>query len=148
VLGLFHGARPAHSVCNVFNMFKDKTRDRMIIDRRGPNSQEGRLVAGASSDIFPAYRLTELALRRGEGLRGSGTDRKDMYYQCRVSAERASTNLLGPSWAGAAVSEFGGAWAGLWERERRARERGRDRREGGDQLEQKCAAAEACAGGS
>lgn len=72
-------------------MYNDEARDRMIVDRRGPNGS-------ASSSLFPTYRLKELSLRRfKEGLRGSGTDRKDMYYQCAASRERAASNILGPS---------------------------------------------------
>ena len=109
-MGLLHlvrGPRPPHLVSRAFNCWKSEERDRLIIDRRGPNGAEGRIVGGPSSRIPAGSRLTELSLLRGsEALRISAADRQDMYYQCAVSDERAATNVLGSPCALAAFQDF------------------------------------------
>ena len=45
--------------------------------------------------------------RHADRLRGSAADRKDMYFQNRVTAERAATNILGPPVRASAVESAG-----------------------------------------
>lgn len=107
----------------------------MIVDRRVPNGAECRITGSASSSLFPAYRLKELSLRRfKEGLRGSGTDRKDMYYQCAVSRERAASNVLGPSWRRDQLSAFPEELRDFDAGELKARTRARSRLKRGDRF--------------
>ena len=67
------------------------------MDRRGPNGGEAKWPSGSTSRLPTGARLCELTAPRYRGVAlVSSTDRKDMYYQVKASAERASTNALGP----------------------------------------------------
>ena len=92
----FPGPREARELCRVFGSFKDATRDRMIGDRRGPNSLEGG-VLGVSKDLPSGASLTQLHCPRGRVLVGASTDRSDFYHQIAVTRSRAATNCIGPS---------------------------------------------------
>ena len=92
LLLLSRGSRHPVRTCAAFNVVKNAQRDRLIVDRRGPNGLEAKIVGGPSSQLFPAYRLCELLLGRGRLLRASGCDRKDMYFQCAATPQRAATN--------------------------------------------------------
>ena len=95
--GLVRGGRRLHLQLNPFGMHKDEVKDRLVLDCRGVNGAECRIAGGAASSIFPGYRFAELRVRRFvQGLRASGSDRKDMYYQCQVSSERAARYIVGP----------------------------------------------------
>lgn len=124
--------------CSVFNMKKVASRGRRIVDRRGPNGMESQILDGPSSSLFPAYRFGEIILQRHrEGLRASGTDRRDMYYQVAVTRERAATNAMGPAWRREHLAEFTTEFDDLDEEERATLHRRRSRLLGGDAFLQK-----------
>ena len=69
------------SLTRVFNNFKDIDNDRQIGDRRGMNSQEGK-VLGPSRNLPAGSDLVDLALHpRTECLKIYATDRRDFYHQ-------------------------------------------------------------------
>ena len=70
LLFLSRGRRRPVRICNAFNVVKSDTHDRLIVDRRGPNGIEAKIAGGPSSDLMSAYRLGEVLLPRGRGLRG------------------------------------------------------------------------------
>ena len=51
LLRFVDGPVPEVEICQVFNMYKRPHRDRMIVDRRGVNGLEGRLVGFAASAV-------------------------------------------------------------------------------------------------
>ena len=80
----------------VFNNYKNTLADRQIGDRRGANSQEGR-VPGPSKSLPSATALLQLSVRRWEeALIGSITDRRDFYHQFHVTWEKSSLNAIYP----------------------------------------------------
>ena len=95
-LGLLRVVRdPRHprALTRVFGSYKDDRWDRMIGDRRGPNSMECRL-AGPSKElpwIVPHLPRAE----RSVSCQGQ-TDRSEYYHQIRVTPARAATNAVGP----------------------------------------------------
>ena len=76
----------------VFNAFKSEVADRQIGDRRIMNNKE-RHLGGPSSNLPTGQLLTNLVVSPGNGLRGSITDRRDSYHQCRVTVERGQSHL-------------------------------------------------------
>ena len=80
------------AVVKVFNAHKDLRWDRQIGDRRRVNYME-RHLGGPSSHLPGGPSLIHLHIPKGHGVRGSVTDRRDFYHQCRVSWERTETNL-------------------------------------------------------
>ena len=76
----------------VFNAFKSEVADRQIGDRRIMNNKE-RHLGGPSSNLPTGQLLTNLVVSPGNGLRGSITDRRDFYHQCRVTVERGQSHL-------------------------------------------------------
>ena len=96
LLRLQPGPFSFRELCRVFAAFKNPEHDRMIGDRRGPNSLEGR-VPGPSLLLPPGQMLVELTAKRGcQVVVGSSTDRSDFYHQILISRERARTNTIGP----------------------------------------------------
>ena len=85
---------PRH-LCRVFGAYKNPERDRMIGDRRGPNSLEGRVV-GPSRNLPPGHTITSIHVTPRSVLVGASTDRADFYHQIAVSDARASWNAVGP----------------------------------------------------
>ena len=80
----------------VFNNYKTTLADRQIGDRRGANSQEGR-VPGPSKSLPSATALLQLSVRRWkDALIGSITDRRDFYHQFHVTWEKSSLNAIYP----------------------------------------------------
>jgi hypothetical protein len=127
LLRVVRGERLPHETCAVFNLRKDAVKDRMVVDSRGPNGSEGRLVAAASSSLFPAYRLTEVVLKKKvEFFRASGTDRRDFYYQCQVTDARTATNALGPAWCEEDLWMFRPLLEAVFEQEHADRKLGRE----------------------
>ena len=118
----------------VFNNYKNVTADRQIGDRRGANSQEGR-IPGPSKALPSATSLLQLSVRRWEqALIGSITDRKDFYHQFDVSWEKSSLNAIFP-WP--RLSELKGLRAAEVFGEnfgRKAQRKRRDREKEGDHL--------------
>ena len=81
----------------VFGAYKSPGCFRQIGDRRGPNALEAKLD-GVSRELPQGFLLTRLCLPRfTHQLRGSSTDRKDFYSQCRVSVERSLSNAVKPT---------------------------------------------------
>ena len=108
LLHLSVGVRPAREQCRIFGCYKSETADRMIGDRRGPNSLEGS-VQGPSATLPPGPLLTQLSpVRYQQVLVGASTDRSDFYHQVAISSERARTNCVGPALA---LSSFAGTRA-------------------------------------
>lgn len=84
------------SLTRAFNNFKDIDNDRQIGDRRGMNSQEGK-VLGPSRNLPAGSDLVDLALHpRTECLKIYATDRRDFYHQFWVTPEKARCNAVGP----------------------------------------------------
>ena len=78
-------------------VYKNPEKDRFIVDRRGVNGSEGKMLGGPTSRIPQGSKIAEMFVARfREGVRVCSTDRRDMYYQVRVSTERAETHVLGP----------------------------------------------------
>ena len=91
-----HGPKKPFAYVKVFNNYKAVDKDRQIGDRRGANSQEGRLQ-GASSTLPTQVCLLSLCpTRYVQQLRGSVCDRRDYYHQFHVSDQKASLNALYP----------------------------------------------------
>ena len=88
---------PTHprALCRIFGSFKSPTQDRMIGDRRGPNSIEGR-VKGVSHELPQGCLLALYHVKPGFALCGSSTDRSDYYHQIQVTASRSASNVVGP----------------------------------------------------
>ncbi|CAE7255329.1 unnamed protein product [Symbiodinium sp. CCMP2592] len=80
-------------LCRVFGSYKSPTW--MIGDRRGPNALEGGVI-GVSGFLPQGFLLASLSVRPGFALCGASTDRSDYYHQIRATAQRASTNCVGP----------------------------------------------------
>lgn len=114
----------------VFNCHKTALCDRQIGDRRFGNHSE-RHLGGPSRHLPQTPLLTALHVAPGGGLRGSVTDRRDFYHQCRVTSERAASNLVPFSFP---VECFRNTSALEELAERRRGEKVRDRDVAGDKL--------------
>ena len=118
----------------VFNNYKNASADRQIGDRRGANSQEGR-IPGPSRSLPSATSLLQLSVRRWEqALIGSITDRRDFYHQFNVTWEKSALNAIYP-WP--RLSELKGLGAAeVFEENfgKKARRRKWDREKEGDHL--------------
>ena len=91
-----HGPKKPFAYVKIFNNYKSDDKDRQIGDRRGANSQEGRLQ-GASSTLPTGVCLLSLCpTRYVQQLRGSVCDRRDYYHQFHISDQKASLNALFP----------------------------------------------------
>ena len=87
--------RPPHqdSFTRIFNAYKNESHDRQIGDRRLANQSEYRLQ-GPSKYLPGGYMICNVHVQKGHVLIGTATDRKDFYHQCRVTRERANSNVL------------------------------------------------------
>ena len=96
---------PSHprALCRIFGSFKNPLQDRMIGDRRGPNSVEGR-VRGVSHELPQGNLLALYRAKPGCALCGASTDRSDYYHQIRVTTSRSASNVVGPPFK---LSELG-----------------------------------------
>ena len=93
---LENGPKKSFAYTKIFNNYKSVEKDRQIGDRRGANSQEGKL-RGASTTLPTGVCLLSLCPRRHvEQLRASVCDRRDFYHQFAVSDQKASLNALYP----------------------------------------------------
>ena len=91
-----NGPKKPLAYTKIFNNYKSVEKDRQIGDRRGANSQEGKL-RGASTTLPTGVCLLSLCPRRFvEQLRGSVCDRRDFYHQFAVTDQKASLNALYP----------------------------------------------------
>ena len=89
----------------VFQVYKSEEHDRQIGDRRIPNSYEYHLGEGPSRHLPTGQMLTQLSVKKfSEQLLGSVTDRRDFYHQCKVSPERARTNMVPFSFSSAELA--------------------------------------------
>ena len=96
IFRLCHGPLADWLVASLFNVHKDEDSDRLIVDKRGPNGADGAIAPLATRELFQGWRFCELVLERfKDRLRVWSTGRKDFYYQCTVSPERAATNAIG-----------------------------------------------------
>ena len=87
-----------HLFTKVFANYKSADADRQIGDRRGANFCEGRIDGGPSQKLPTGAALLQLEARRFEEvIVGAAADRKDFYHQFHVTYERASTNVMFPS---------------------------------------------------
>ena len=97
LLRVFPGPAADRELCRTFGSFKNEHADRMIGDRRGPNSLEGRVV-GPSRRLPPGQLLVNISVPRySHVVVGASTDRSDFYHQIRATTPRAQTNRVGPS---------------------------------------------------
>ncbi|CAE7946106.1 unnamed protein product [Symbiodinium sp. KB8] len=97
LLRVFHGPASDRELVRTFGSYKNEDADRMIGDRRGPNSLEGR-VLGPSRFFPPGQLLTNMSVPRfSHMLVGASTDRSDFYHQIGVSTPRSLTNRVGPA---------------------------------------------------
>eukprot|EP00439_Symbiodinium_sp_Y106_P057394 s126_g8.t1 len=97
LLRVFPGPAAERDLCRTFGSYKSEQADRMIGDRRGPNSLEGRL-RGPSRFLPPGQVLTNVSVPRYTHiLVGASTDRADFYHQIKVSTPRARSNRIGPA---------------------------------------------------
>ena len=72
---------------------KDHQYDRLILDRRGPNSEETH-IGRASQGLAPGWRLTDLELGDQEDLLLYSTDLTEMFFAFQVSESRGLTNCV------------------------------------------------------
>ena len=130
LLRLVRGTRPNFMQIRAFNNWKNVSKDRLILVRRGPNGAEGKHAGGPATRMPTGPRLDEIRLERHhEALRGSGADRTDMYYQCEVSPERAATNVIGPPLSDESLAgPFAAAYSRLLASEKELRSAARERR--------------------
>ena len=97
LLRIVPAPRPANELVHVFGCFKNDQRDRMIGDRRGPNSLEGK-VKGPSGLLPPGFLLCGLSVPRfTHALVGVSTDRSDFYHQIQITPARTASNAVGPA---------------------------------------------------
>jgi hypothetical protein len=89
---------PAHAVPRLRRsaltaVKKDMEYDRLILDRRGPNSEESH-VGRASQGLAPGWRLTDLELAQDSNVLLYSTDLTEMFFAFRVSEARGLTNCV------------------------------------------------------
>ncbi|CAE7467038.1 unnamed protein product [Symbiodinium microadriaticum] len=97
LLRVFGGPASDRELVRTFGSYKNEEADRLIGDRRGPNSLEGR-VLGPSRFLPPGQLLVNISVPRfSHMLVGASTDRSDFYHQIGVSTPRARTNRVGPA---------------------------------------------------
>ena len=131
LLRLYEGPSVDGRFVRIFNAFKSRDCDRQIGDRRHMNNKE-RHMGGPSSKLPNGQLLTNIIVAPGHGLRGSITDRRDFYHQCRVSEERGRSQLTPFSFD---VEDFAGMGALIdFEKAFAERERNKGRDEEGDRL--------------
>ena len=97
LLRIVPGPLLPRALCRTFGAYKNESHDRLIGDRRGPNSLEGRLL-GPSRWLPPGSLLTLVSVPRFSSvLIGASTDRADFYHQASVTEARAATNCIAPA---------------------------------------------------
>lgn len=96
--------RPGRT-CGVFAIMKDQSKDRMIVDARPPNQAEETLSTWTRT-LGTIEALEQIELAPSCNLELSGTDLCDYYYCYRVSAARASRNVLNMPLSHKAASQF------------------------------------------
>ncbi|CAE7435814.1 unnamed protein product [Symbiodinium microadriaticum] len=107
LLRVFGGPASDRELVRTFGSYKNEEADRLIGDRRGPNSLEGR-VLGPSRFLPPGQLLVNISVPRfSHMLVGASTDRSDFYHQIGVSTPRARTNRVGPALCAADITAAG-----------------------------------------
>ena len=77
-----------------FTGYKSSSEDRLLLDQRGVNGQEVKLLEGRSARLPAGWEFTDLQLGSNECFRVSASD---LFYDCwDVSPQRAARNLVGP----------------------------------------------------
>ena len=77
-----------------FTGYKSSSEDRWLLDQRGVNGQEVKLLEGRSARLPAEWQFTDLQLGSNECFRVSASD---LFYDCwDISPQRAARNLVGP----------------------------------------------------
>ena len=82
-------------VSQVAGVFKTIEEDRQILDERGPNSLEDKLVEGSSRHLPSGPLLLDAHLRPDQQMIVGTKDRKSFYHQFEVSDARACRTPVG-----------------------------------------------------